>query len=50
MEEKKKLRILKMQRTKMLRKTLELVDEFIELQDKIKEIEIKIKEIEKEEK
>ena len=46
MEDKKKLRILKMQRTKMLRRILELVDEFVELQDKIKEVEKRIKELE----
>ena len=48
MEDKSKLRILKMQRTKMLNKAVKTVNEFTELQEKLNRIELEIKEIESE--
>lgn len=50
MEEKSKLRTLKMQRTKLLRRSILTIDEFVELQDKLNLIELEIKELEKEKK
>lgn len=44
---KEKLKTLKMQKTKLLKKLEKLVEEFIQTQDNLKEIEQKIKEIER---
>ena len=41
-----KLKILKAQKTKLIKKSTKLVQEFIEVQDKLNEIEQKIKEME----
>lgn len=45
-DNKKLLKTLKMQRTKLLNKAVKTVEEFIEVQDKLNEVEARIKEIE----
>jgi TnpA family transposase len=47
MEDKKLLKVLKVQRTKLINKSVKTVEEFIEIQDKLNEIEARIKEMER---
>lgn len=41
----KKLRVLKAQRTKLLNKECETIEEFEKIQDKLNEVEMQIKEL-----